>query len=475
MSACSPTGRPQRSVIRWTASAGGDQQPLRTAIVAQHDEHALPHRPLRRPEHRARLLLLHRQRRPRAGHGRREPADPHDERTRPDLAAPSPSAHPELRRGDAFLHNSPYHGNSHAADHCILVPVVDDDGVHRFTVLAKAHQADCGNSQPTTYMGDARDVYEEGALIFAAVRVQTDYADIEDIVRMLAAAHPRARPVVGRLPRAARRRPHRRARDARARRGGRLGRAGRVRPANGSTTARTRMADAIATLPAGTIDRDHAARSVPRGARTAFPISVGDRGRPRDGTIDVDLRDNVDCLPSGLNLTESTARTAAMMGVFNAIGAGRAAERRQLPPHPRSAARELRGRRSPPSAQLLGRDDQPRRPGRQRRAAGVRGARRRHRHGRVRAVIPAAAAVISGRDPRTDGGLRQPDLPCGHRRRRDTVDGRLADDLPRRLRGGCFGATASRLPRWRTRSWLPRQQTGLDTEGAGRLPRCPVG
>ena len=30
--------------------------------------------------------------------------------------------HPVLRRGDAFLHNSPYHGNSHAADHSILVP-----------------------------------------------------------------------------------------------------------------------------------------------------------------------------------------------------------------------------------------------------------------------------------------------------------------------------------------------------------------
>ena len=36
----------------------------------------------------------------------------------------------------------------------------------------------------------------------------------------------------------------------------------------------------------------------------------------------VDLRDNVDCLPNGLNLTESTARTAAMLGVFNSDRAG---------------------------------------------------------------------------------------------------------------------------------------------------------
>src|ERR1700720_3399656 len=34
---------------------------------------------------------------------------------------------PQVRRGDAFLHNSPYHGNSHAADHTILVPVFDDN------------------------------------------------------------------------------------------------------------------------------------------------------------------------------------------------------------------------------------------------------------------------------------------------------------------------------------------------------------
>src|SRR5215471_13135802 len=92
--------------------------------------------------------------------------------------------HPELERGDAFLNNSPYHGNSHAADHTILVPVIDAEGIHRFTVLAKAHQADCGNAVPTTYSAEARDVYEEGAPIFPSVRVQRDYRDVEDVIRM---------------------------------------------------------------------------------------------------------------------------------------------------------------------------------------------------------------------------------------------------------------------------------------------------
>ena len=89
-----------------------------------------------------------------------------------------------LKRGDAFLHNSPYHGCTHPADHSILVPVIDDDGVHRFTVLAKGHQADCGNALPTTYMGAAKDVYAEGALIFPAVKIQEDYEHVMDIVRM---------------------------------------------------------------------------------------------------------------------------------------------------------------------------------------------------------------------------------------------------------------------------------------------------
>ena len=92
--------------------------------------------------------------------------------------------HPDLKRGDAYLHNSPYHGATHAADLTVLVPIIDDHGVHRFTALAKSHQADIGNAQPTTYMVEARDLYEEGALIFPAVKIQHDFETIEDIVRM---------------------------------------------------------------------------------------------------------------------------------------------------------------------------------------------------------------------------------------------------------------------------------------------------
>ena len=99
------------------------------------------------------------------------------------LAEAVTDLHDDLADGDAFLHNDPYLGNTHPGrprhPRAGLL-----GGTHVFTAAAKAHQADCGNAQPTTYMPYARDVYEEGSLIFPAVRVQRDYRDIDDIIRM---------------------------------------------------------------------------------------------------------------------------------------------------------------------------------------------------------------------------------------------------------------------------------------------------
>ena len=94
-----------------------------------------------------------------------------------------PELHDDIRPGDAFLNNSPYYGNNHHADWTISVPVFYE-GEHIFTANARAHQADCGNSQPTTYSPFAKDIYEEGALDFPCVRIQRDYKDIEDLIRM---------------------------------------------------------------------------------------------------------------------------------------------------------------------------------------------------------------------------------------------------------------------------------------------------
>ena len=58
------------------------------------------------------------------------------------------------------------------------------DGEHLFTTVAKCHMADIGNSIPSSYFARALDVYEEGALVFPGVRIQRDYKNEQDIIRM---------------------------------------------------------------------------------------------------------------------------------------------------------------------------------------------------------------------------------------------------------------------------------------------------
>ena len=236
----------------------------------------------------------------------------------PDLMAEAMQRfHPTLRAGDAFMHNSPYHGNSHPADHSLLVPVVDAGGEHRLTVLVKAHQADCGNALPTTYMGGAVDVYAEGALIFPVVQVQREYEDIEDIIRMC----------------------EMRIRVPEQWRGDYLAMAGAARIGErellalgaelGFSTldARTeeyfdyseRMAvEAIRRLPPGTATA--ATRHDPYpGAPDGIPVQARVSIKPQEALVEIDLRDNPDCYPCGLNLSEACARTAAMIGLFNSM------------------------------------------------------------------------------------------------------------------------------------------------------------
>ncbi|MEA2484410.1 MAG: N-methylhydantoinase [Thermoleophilaceae bacterium] len=225
--------------------------------------------------------------------------------------------HPELRRGDAYLNNSPYHGNSHAADHSILVPVFDGGGVHRFTVLAKAHQADCGNALPTTYSATARDVYEEGAIVFPCVKVQQAYADVEDIVRMcrqrirvpdqwwgdylalLGAARVGERKLVEL--------------------GEEVGWDALAEHTSAWFDYSERRMDAeLRRLPRGRLEVRTAHDPFP-GVPDGIPLKVGVVLQPDAGAIEIDLRDNPDCQPCGLNLTEATAYGAAMVGVFNSI------------------------------------------------------------------------------------------------------------------------------------------------------------
>jgi N-methylhydantoinase B len=224
--------------------------------------------------------------------------------------------HPDLQPGDAFLHNDPLSGNTHPADHTLLAPVFID-GRHVFTVSAKAHQADCGNSQPTTYMSYARDVYEEGALIFPCVRIQRDYADIDDIVRMCRARirvpemwYGDYLAALGAI-RIGERRLHELAQ--------RYGR-DTLEQFVGEwfDYSERRMTEAIRDLPSRRLEVSGCHDPLD-GHPDGIPVRVGVEIDGDAGQVTVDLRDNDDCLDLGLNVSEACARAGALIAVFNCL------------------------------------------------------------------------------------------------------------------------------------------------------------
>ncbi|WP_192564468.1 hydantoinase B/oxoprolinase family protein [Pseudomonas gozinkensis] len=227
-------------------------------------------------------------------------------------------AHPDLREGDAFLNNDPYSGNSHPADHTFLVPVFHE-GKHVFTTAVKCHQADCGNSLPTTYHASARDIYEEGALIFPMVKVQSDYQDNSDIVRMcrsrirvpdqwhgdflsgISAARAGERALKGFVEQFGWK---------------------QVQAFNEAWLdySERRALAAIKEMPKAVVQRsgriDPLEDFLPEGLDVNATVHV----EPEEGLITIDLRDNVDCLDNGLNQTEATVTAMAITGVINCLG-----------------------------------------------------------------------------------------------------------------------------------------------------------
>jgi len=222
----------------------------------------------------------------------------------------------DIAPGDAFLHNDPLTGNTHPADHTLLVPVFID-GRHVFTASAKAHQADCGNAEPTTYMSYARDVYQEGALIFPCVRIQRDYEDMPDIVRMCRARIRVPEMWYGDYLAAvgAVRIGERRLQELAARYG--LETLEQFVDEWFDYSER-RMTEAIRELPSSTLTVS--GRHDPlEGHAEGIPVNVGLEIDSSDGRITVDLRDNGDCLPLGLNLSEACARAGALIAIYNCL------------------------------------------------------------------------------------------------------------------------------------------------------------
>jgi N-methylhydantoinase B len=97
----------------------------------------------------------------------------------------------DLRPGDVFLLNDPYHGNNHLPDLTAFVPVFGD-GRPRFWSIARAHQSDIGGSTHGGYNPGATEIWQEGVRI-TPVRVYDAGVPREDVLRLLATnvRHPR--------------------------------------------------------------------------------------------------------------------------------------------------------------------------------------------------------------------------------------------------------------------------------------------
>ena len=220
-----------------------------------------------------------------------------------------------IREGDAFLDNDPYGGNSHPADHTILVPVFID-GEHFFTAVAKAHMADIGNSIPSSYYTRAHDVYEEGSLTFPAVRVQRDYKNEDDIIRMCRARirvpeqwYGDYLATLGSARVAERRLKELCAKYSKATIGQFI--------KEWFDYSERRMRAAVRKLPEANIRNsgmsDPLEGILPKGLTLTVRLTID----PKRGMISADLRENPPSVDCGLNVSRAAAMSSVAAGIFN--------------------------------------------------------------------------------------------------------------------------------------------------------------
>jgi N-methylhydantoinase B len=79
-----------------------------------------------------------------------------------------------------------------------------------------------------------------------------------------------------------------------------------------------RMTHAIRSLPAGSLVAHGRHDSLP-GLPDGVPVKVKVEVDPGEGIVTVDLRDNIDCVAVGVNLSQTCATAGALIGVLNCI------------------------------------------------------------------------------------------------------------------------------------------------------------
>jgi N-methylhydantoinase B len=224
----------------------------------------------------------------------------------------------EIRPGDMFLNNCPFTGATHHADMIIAAPIFFE-GQPLFWAVALSHHADVGAPIPSTYLPYAKTIYEEG-VHFPCVRVVENGIEREDILRIGMYKIRAPDMWLGDL----------RAQMGSCRTGERrlhelLDRYGKQAVLDFVEEwfeyGTRRMVAEIRKLPAGTYTYETRHDPVPGVADEGIPVRVTLTVDPEEGMVTVDVRDNPDNVPGGLNLSENTCTSGCRMGVFNNLPA----------------------------------------------------------------------------------------------------------------------------------------------------------
>lgn len=223
----------------------------------------------------------------------------------------------DLNEGDCFANNSGYHGNTHCADFTLCAPVFFEGEVV-FYAIARAHLGDIGFPTPTTYGPLSRDVYEEG-LKLPCVRIQRGNKDVEEVIDICKANIRAPEQFYGDY-----------LATLAAVRTGELG-IKKICAQYGMDVVRRFLSqfqeyaelmaiDAIRKLPAGRITREAFYDSETDLYPNGIPVRATVEVDPEAGYVTVDLTDNVDNLPLGINLTEATMTATCLTAVLTVLG-----------------------------------------------------------------------------------------------------------------------------------------------------------
>jgi N-methylhydantoinase B len=222
----------------------------------------------------------------------------------------------DLAPGDCFANNSSYHGNTHCGDFTLCAPVFYDGKVI-FYAIARAHLADMGFPTPTTYGPLARDVYEEG-LILPCVRIQRDRQDVREVIDICQANIRAPEQFYGDYLAclSAVRTGENGVKELCAKYGLQmvLGFLDRYQQ-----YAEDMAVAAIRKLPAGRVEKE-AYHDAHLPGLPGIPVRAILTVDPEAAMVEIDLRHNIDNLPLGINLTESTITASCRNAVLNTLG-----------------------------------------------------------------------------------------------------------------------------------------------------------